>query len=145
MEVMVTISATLLEGQCMADITRADILGCTETNVVCVEPVNDIASRKKYLKDKICKTMCEIMCMDTECLTQKSRKQEVVSLRFSVALVLRRTGRFGYREIGEILGGRDHTTAVHAVKTAKNRIVTLDEKFEPYRLAIIKTEEIINL
>lgn len=143
MEVMITIKADLMEGQTIDDVKSADVLGCENATIQFVQNLEDIAKTKSYLKRLICNTMCDIMGMPYGAMTTKDRGRENVDLRFATAYLLRRTDRFSLREIGEILGGRDHTTAIHAIKTARNRIATLDESFEPYRKAIISIEEMI--
>lgn len=61
-------------------------------------------------------------------LRAKSRSRPNVEARQIAAYFMRQKTRLGLREIGEMLGGRDHTTAIHSINTAKDLIQT-DERF----------------
>ena len=47
-------------------------------------------------------------------LTERSRKQEIVEPRQIAMFLLREMLKLSYPNIGEKLGKRDHTTAIHA-------------------------------
>lgn len=51
------------------------------------------------------------------------RRRDYVEARQLICKYLKQQG-WTYREIGEFLGGRDHSTAVYAVKAASNLIET---------------------
>lgn len=144
MKVILTISADLMDGQTMEDITAVDVLACSSSEIMSIATQKSYRQTKAYLQRNICKIMCKLMEMPQECLTTKDRSGANVNLRFSVAFIMHRTGRFSLKEIAEAMGRKDHTTAIHAIKAAKNRIQTLDMRFEPFRLAIIETEKAIS-
>lgn len=53
--------------------------------------------------------------LDPEAITGPARSYDIVEARAVVAAVLKRWGRLSYPAIGRILGGRDHSTVIHAV------------------------------
>ncbi len=65
-------------------------------------------------------------------LTQRTRKREVVDGRKLVSLYLVRRG-FSLTSIGEYLGGQDHATVYHAVKTLSDWMDTDSDLRQRYR------------
>lgn len=72
-------------------------------------------------------------------LTGKSRKEHIVTARFVAAKLLRdqewqHSGyvRFSYPEIGTLLGGRDHSTIIHACETFFDRARKFPAMLEAY-------------
>ena len=57
----------------------------------------------------------------------KNRKQEVVRPRQVALYLMRSELQYSYPGIGEKLGGRDHTTAIHAYEKIANALKE-DEK-----------------
>lgn len=53
--------------------------------------------------------------LDPSDITGLSRTRDIVDARATVAAVLKRWGRLSYPAIGRVLGGRDHSTVIHAV------------------------------
>lgn len=60
---------------------------------------------------------CEMFGISHEDFVGKRRFGEYARARFAAAYVLRFYG-MSYHEIGRKIGGRDHTTIIHAVKQA---------------------------
>ncbi|MBQ7634700.1 MAG: chromosomal replication initiator protein DnaA [Bacteroidaceae bacterium] len=56
-------------------------------------------------------------------MTSKSRKQPVVAARHMAMYLLKKHLGLRYQEIGEVFGGRDHSTVLHALRQAENRMV----------------------
>jgi len=56
-------------------------------------------------------------------LTSKSRKRQLVELR-NMFCAMARSMNFTLKEIGVHLGGRDHSTAIHSIKTFHNLMDT---------------------
>lgn len=73
----------------------------------------------------------------------KRRHNELVDARAVVAMTLKRWGRKSYPEIGRIMGGRDHSTVIHAVQNFDiycRRNVTVSASYERH-LALIEEAE----
>lgn len=60
--------------------------------------------------------------LSTEDLLGKSRKQEIVFARNALICFLRDYNNMSFVAIGKLLGGRDHTTAIHSYWEIKNNI-----------------------
>ena len=81
------------------------------------EAVADLISsgKKKGVNHKhILKMVSEFYDIKIEDLIIKGRKKEVVRPRQIAMYLLRTELNYSYPGIGEKLGGRDHTTAIHA-------------------------------
>lgn len=94
------------------------------------EILSDIISsgRKKGVTYKdIIKAVSDFYEISPQDLVAKTRKQEVVKPRQIAMYLMRSELQFSYPGIGDKLGGRDHTTAIHACeKILKN--IEIDEK-----------------
>jgi chromosomal replication initiator protein len=55
-----------------------------------------------------------------EQIISRSRKRECVESRHLIAYILKRKTRLSLAKIGEMVGGKDHTTIIHSVKTFEN-------------------------
>ena len=76
-------------------------------------------------------------------LILKNRKKEVVRPRQIAMYLMRHELQFSYPGIGEKLGGRDHTTAIHAFeKISKNLLddEKLSEEINQIREQIYKID-----
>jgi chromosomal replication initiator protein len=62
-----------------------------------------------------------------ERINAKTRKQEVVLARYAFAYLLRKYTKLSLLLIGVNMGGRDHTTAIHAIQTFQNYLDTEPE------------------
>lgn len=57
-------------------------------------------------------------------MKSKSRKRERVEARQMCMYLLRKYTKLSLKKIGDMFGGRDHTTAIHARETIKDLIHT---------------------
>jgi len=74
----------------------------------------------------ILKAVSDFYDIDQNDLILKNRKKEVVRPRQVAMYLLRKELDFSYPGIGEKLGGRDHTTAIHAYeKISKNILIDI--------------------
>lgn len=55
-----------------------------------------------------------------EKIKSKSRKRELVICRQICFRIMKQKTRLSLKSIAEILGGRDHTTAIHSINTIEN-------------------------
>tara|TARA_R100001510_G_C7491292_1_gene98992 strand:+ start:77 stop:499 length:423 start_codon:yes stop_codon:yes gene_type:complete len=65
----------------------------------------------------------------SEEIISRTREQNVVFARHAFCLMVRKFTRLPLREIGELIGGRDHATVLHSVKTAEN-LIEYDDQFK---------------
>jgi chromosomal replication initiator protein len=91
-----------------------------------------IENNKKSLQvEDIFKVITEFYNVSSEDLIKKGRKKEVSHPRQVMMFLLRQELTLPFSTIGELLGGRDHTTALHAfekINTQKETISRLQEE-----------------
>jgi chromosomal replication initiator protein len=86
------------------------------------------SGKKKGITHKhIIKAVAGFYDINPEHLIAKNRKQEVVKPRQIAMYLMRNELRYSYPGIGEKLGGRDHTTAIHAYEKISESL-KYDEK-----------------
>lgn len=56
---------------------------------------------------------------------ERDRTQEIVEARHLLCYVSHRCTPLGYKALGRIIGGRDHSTVIHAVRSIENRMSTI--------------------
>lgn len=78
---------------------------------------------------KIIKTVAEFYDIDEKDLTNRSRKKQFVKPRQIAMFLMRNELKSSYPYIGEKLGGRDHTTAIHSCEKVTNDLKK-DSQFE---------------
>jgi len=97
------------------------------------------SGKKKGITHKqILKTISSFYDLSPEELIQKNRKKELVRPRQIAMYLMREELDFSYPGIGEKLGGRDHTTAIHAYEKISKNLLK-DEKLKE-ELAQIKEQ-----
>lgn len=91
-----------------------------------------IKSPKKSVSLKhIIKTVCDFYDLEEEHLFEKNRKREISKPRQIIMYFLREELRYSFPYIGQKIGNRDHTTALHAYVKVKKDIennITLQEE-----------------
>lgn len=75
---------------------------------------NSAYSRKKVTFNKILKTVADFYEIEENNMFEKSRKKEFVCPRQIAMYLLREDFNASYPYIGQKMGGRDHTTVMHA-------------------------------
>lgn len=70
-------------------------------------------------------------------ILSKVRKRDMCDARYYFCAIMRKRYRYTFESIGDLVNGRDHTTAMHAIKTFDDRIKHEEGYKERY-------EEIIN-
>jgi hypothetical protein len=78
-------------------------------------------------KDDIIGAFSEYFGIDRKLILSKSRKHNLVYIRNLIAYVLREYSDMSFLAIGELLGGRDHTTIIHSYRKLKETFKN-DEK-----------------
>lgn len=79
-------------------------------------------SSKNVNASDIIKTVAEFFEVPVSDLTNRCRKQEVVEPRQIAMFLLREMLKLSYPHIGEKLGKRDHTTAIHAYEKISREV-----------------------
>lgn len=77
---------------------------------------------KNITANDIVKTVAEFFEVPSADMTQRSRKQEVVEPRQIAMYLMREMLKMSYPHIGDKLGKRDHTTAIHACEKISKEI-----------------------
>lgn len=80
------------------------------------------ASFKKTSTQNIIKTVCDFYGITTNELLKKSRKTSLVKPRQIIMYLLREDTKASFPDIGTKLGGKDHSTVIHAYKKISEEI-----------------------
>ena len=88
----------------------------------------EVGTNKKTVSPKhIIQTVAEYFDIDIGDVLGKSREKRLAFPRQIIMFLLREEMKISYPSIGSELGGRDHTTAMHAYEKISKEI-KLDEK-----------------
>lgn len=79
---------------------------------------------KKYLPRLIVYRIAEYYNVPIELLTARTRARPIVECRQVCCYFLRNLTDLSLKEIGEMMGGRDHTTSIHSIKTVQDLMDT---------------------
>ena len=114
----VTSNIRELEGALMRAIAFASLNGVELTRAVAAKALSDIFAPRELEADPL-----EIICkvadhfgLKPEELTGSGRKKEVVLPRQLAMYLVRELTRASLPEIGQLFGGRDHTTVLYAIQ-----------------------------
>ncbi len=80
------------------------------------------ARRKRITPDMIIKTVCEFYGVDQRTLGAKGRSRNIVLPRQIAMYLLREETDCSLMDIGQMLGGRDHTTVIHGCEKISEEI-----------------------
>ncbi len=95
--------------------------------------------RKTVSIKDVLKAVCEYYNIEEKSLYEKTRRKEVVKPRQIAMYILRQDFNTSYPYIGAKLGGRDHTTVIHACEKIKSAIKsspTLEQEIDSIKNAI---------
>ena len=73
---------------------------------------------EKYRAKMILEAVSELYNIPVEKIVSKRRLQYLVDARSMACFVMRKYTRLTYSEIGDLLGGRDHSTVISAFNSA---------------------------
>jgi len=91
-----------------------------------------IKKQKKELSiDYILKVVCDYFKIDPKVLHARTRKREIVQARQIAMYFSKNLTKESLSTIGSEIGGKDHSTVLHAYKTVKNLIQT-DKNFKNF-------------
>lgn len=88
--------------------------------------------RKTFIISDILTITCEYYSIPIEKISTKTSKREVVQARYVSMFISRELTKEALETIGEKIGGKDHATVLHAIKTVKN----LCETDTDYRIGV---------
>lgn len=103
---------------------------------------NSIKPQKSVSIKDVMRIVAEFYNIEERYLYEKTRRQEVVKPRQIIMFLLREDFNTSYPYIGQKLGGRDHTTVIHACNKIKEDLVAdnlLAQELEQIRLSIYNT------
>lgn len=91
-------------------------------------------------------TVADIVCQETnvgmDLIRKKTRKRYVVIARHLICFFGRKCTRLSLTEIGNFIGGRDHTTVIHGGNHIKDMLDTRDPEISEYVAKItVRLEE----
>ena len=84
---------------------------------------NSLKPQRTISINDVIKTIAGFYNIDERELYQKTRKKEVVKPRQIAMYILREDFNTSYPYIGQKLGGRDHTTVIHAYEKIKGDLI----------------------
>jgi len=84
---------------------------------------------KKTLPQTVLKNVAEFYSLSISDLIKRSRKIEIVKPRQITMFLLREETKLSFPEIGQKLGGRDHSTVIHACEKIKKK-ESIDEELK---------------
>ncbi len=94
--------------------------------------------RIKIKPEVILKVVSDQCGVSVEDVLSKSRKGTIVNARHIYCAIMKKEFGYSYKSVGEMVNGRDHTTAIHSIKTHQNRCETEDGYKEHTQLIINK-------
>ena len=83
---------------------------------------------------------CKFFGYTVEELGVKSNKREIVRPRQMVMAAMRKSKKLGLKSIGDLLGGKDHTTVIHS----KQKVQDMCDTDENYRRTYEKLTDYLN-
>lgn len=134
---VVTANIRELEGILNNIFIQSQIKG-RELNVVEVKELvkNNVKKKQPIDYKKLVGIIANYYNIDEENIYKKSRKKEYVRPRQIAMYLLREDFNYSYPNIGEKIGGRDHTTAMHSHEKIKEELknnIILEKELETIR------------
>lgn len=101
------------------------------------------AQQKEYeapqLTETILSSVARALSLKVSDIVSPSRKSELAEARQIISFILEKHSTLSFREIGQILGGRDHSTILVASRTCQDHLHTKDKKFMA-KIELVKAE-----
>ena len=97
---------------------------------------NSIKPQRSISIKDVLKIVADFYTIEEKMLYEKTRRKEVVRPRQIIMYILREDFNTSYPYIGQKLGGRDHTTVIHAYEKVKNDLksdTVLQQEIEEIR------------
>lgn len=130
-----------LEGILNQILTIASAQNVTPTTELVSGILQNIPQSKKFISpENIVSTVCEHFSTKPETVRSKKRSRDIVLPRQIIAYFLRDLTQLSLQNIGEMLGGRDHTTILHGLEKIENDLTEsnfLKNQLEALRVEIL--------
>jgi len=81
------------------------------------------------MTEQIIEAVSTVTGITHEAMKSHSRKREIVEARFIAMWFIKEETALSLKEIGGCFGGRDHSTAIHAIQTINDLLIT-DKKLQ---------------
>ncbi|QDS85845.1 Chromosomal replication initiator protein DnaA [Rosistilla oblonga] len=98
------------------------------SDVIANDDIHDVAASFAAQQEppiaKIARTVARRFKLKTSDLKSSSRRQQVVRARSMAMFLGRQLTRQSLQAIGQFFGGRDHSTVIHAIRSAEQLIVS---------------------
>lgn len=112
-----------LEGALNSIMCQSQLVG----RVLSLEEVKNIIKnstrpRRSMAIDDVVEKVAQFFNIDPASIYEKTRRKEVVKPRQLIMYILREDFAVSYPNIGQKLGGRDHTTVIHSCEKIKNEL-----------------------
>jgi len=130
----ITTSVRELEGCLIHILARATLDRCEITLELAQEaverlrpstpPATAMPAAEKLTPERILHAVCRYYGIETTVLTGSSRKREAAQARHLAMYLLRKHLQLPLKTIGQLVGGRDHTTVLHACTHVERQLLT---------------------
>lgn len=77
---------------------------------------------QEYKAEKIIESVCEFFKVPVSDVIGKSRKTELIPVRFWCAWFVRANTTLSYKSIGKVIGDRHHTTILNAISIIQEQL-----------------------
>ena len=115
-----------LEGALNRLIAFADLSGSSLTpNLVDIALADLLPSRQNISADKVIELVAREWQTTVDALLGRDRSQKIALPRQVAMYLLRKETDASLPQIGEVLGGRDHTTVMYAIQKIENDMTTM--------------------
>lgn len=117
-----------LEGALTRILGYARLMNSSLSIEVATNVLKDIARQQPLTTEQVLAVVADYYRVDLADLTGRSRNKEIVLPRQMAMYLLREETGTSLPQIGETLGGRDHTTVMYAYDKMKEEIETNDQR-----------------
>jgi chromosomal replication initiator protein len=127
-----------LEGALTRVLAFADLSGQPLSRELVQTALADLLpSRERVDPGHVLRTVARAFNVESDQLSGRDRSRDIALPRHVAMYILREDGNISLPQIGEVLGGRDHTTVMHAC----DKVADLIERDDFLRRQIIKIRE----
>lgn len=114
-----------LEGALLRIITEVTTKGGEIDNNLVLKTLGDKQQTENYFHpEDIIKKVCSFYDIKSTLLKGPKRDASLVKARQIAMYLLKKELRLTFEEIGNLLGGRDHTTIIHGVEKVENLVIS---------------------
>jgi chromosomal replication initiator protein len=107
--------------------------------------VRDVTVKMAILyvgRETVLSAVCSYFNLTLHDIVKRDRRREKVFIRQMLCWLLRKRTSMTLVEIGTLVGGRDHTTAIHSAKTFQDTIDTEPEAAEHLQHVMLLIDQI---